>query len=314
MENNYTLKPVTEQRADPWVYLHTDGYYYFTASVPEYDRIELRRATEISALDGAEKVVIWTKHETGPMSKHIWAPEIHFLAGKWYIYFAASEVDDIWKLRPYVLECDAENPLDGEWKELGEMGKHKDDKLSFTDFSLDMTIFEHRGKQFAVWAQKTGGQFGPSNLYLAELENPWTLKTIPVMITTPDYDWERIGFWVNEGPAVIKHNGRLFMTFSASATDHNYCMGVLYAEADADLHDPSSWTKYNKPVFGTNERLGLYGPGHNSFTYDKSGNPLCILHARPYKELIAEPLYDPNRHTYVMNVYWNRENMITFGI
>ena len=29
-------KPLIEQRADPYVYKHTDGYYYFTGSVPQY--------------------------------------------------------------------------------------------------------------------------------------------------------------------------------------------------------------------------------------------------------------------------------------
>ena len=44
------LKPLIEQRADPYIYRHTDGYYYFTASVPLYDRIELRRAKTIAEL------------------------------------------------------------------------------------------------------------------------------------------------------------------------------------------------------------------------------------------------------------------------
>ena len=32
-------KPFIIQRADPYVYRHSDGTYWFTASVPEYDRI-----------------------------------------------------------------------------------------------------------------------------------------------------------------------------------------------------------------------------------------------------------------------------------
>ena len=35
--------PIVLERADPWVYKHTDGYYYFTASVPGYQTIELRK-------------------------------------------------------------------------------------------------------------------------------------------------------------------------------------------------------------------------------------------------------------------------------
>ena len=48
-DTNLYANPLIEQRADPWIYKHTDGAYYFTASVPEYDRIELRRAEAISS-------------------------------------------------------------------------------------------------------------------------------------------------------------------------------------------------------------------------------------------------------------------------
>ena len=99
--------PIVLQRADPYVYRHTDGYYYFTGSVPAYDCIELRRAKTIAELADAETFVVWRKHESGEMSQHIWAPELHYLDGKWYLYFAASKVDDIWRLRPYVLESTA---------------------------------------------------------------------------------------------------------------------------------------------------------------------------------------------------------------
>src|SRR5687767_12817084 len=51
--------PLIEQRADPWVLRHTDGNYYFTASVPEYDRIVLRRAETVAGLADAAEKVIW---------------------------------------------------------------------------------------------------------------------------------------------------------------------------------------------------------------------------------------------------------------
>src|SRR5690625_3994897 len=86
--------PLVEQRADPFIYKHTDGYYYFTGSYPEYDRIVLRRAKTIKGLKEAEEFMIWHKHDQGIMSSHIWAPEIHFVDGKWYIHFAAG-ADDV---------------------------------------------------------------------------------------------------------------------------------------------------------------------------------------------------------------------------
>lgn len=78
------------------VYCHTDGTYYFTASVPEYDRIVLRRAAHLADLADAEEHEVWHKHESGPQSIHIWAPELHYLFGKWYLYYAGGDKDDIW--------------------------------------------------------------------------------------------------------------------------------------------------------------------------------------------------------------------------
>lgn len=67
-------KPWIMQRADPYVYRHTDGTYYFTASIPAYDGIVLRRADSLKGLAEAPEKEIWHKHESGIMSCHIWAP------------------------------------------------------------------------------------------------------------------------------------------------------------------------------------------------------------------------------------------------
>ncbi len=99
--------PLILQRADPFAMLHTDGYYYFTATVPEYDRLELRRAKTLNELSRAQPTVIWHKHDHGPMGSHIWAPEIHFIDNKWYIYFAAGGAEKVWDIRIYVLENDS---------------------------------------------------------------------------------------------------------------------------------------------------------------------------------------------------------------
>ena len=85
--------PVLLQRADPYILLAEDGYYYFTATVPAFDRIELRRARSIEELAAAQAEVIWRRHESGPMSRYIWAPEIHRIGNEWMIYFAAAEAE-----------------------------------------------------------------------------------------------------------------------------------------------------------------------------------------------------------------------------
>ncbi len=297
--------PFIAQRADPYVYKHTNGKYYFTASVPSYDKVVLRCADTIDGLKEAEEVSLWEKHESGLMSKHIWAPEIHYIFGKWYIYFAAGEVDDIWNIRPYVLECQGEDPINDPWIEKGMLQCADDDEFSFRAFSLDATVFENNGEYFIVWAEKVSVGKQISNLYIAKLESATKLKTVQVLLTTPDYDWERVDFWVNEGPAVIKRDNNIFLTFSASATGACYCVGMLSATMDSDLLDPLSWKKERQPVLVTDYEKGIYGPGHNSFVKSEDGTKdLMIYHARPYETIVGDPLYDPNRHAMILEVKW----------
>ncbi|MBT2757360.1 family 43 glycosylhydrolase [Mesobacillus foraminis] len=304
--------PIIEQRADPWIYKHTDGYYYFTASVPEYDRIELRRAKTIQGLEDAKPVTAWTKPDEGPMSNLIWAPELHYIDGKWYVYYAAAWTSEIinglFDHRMFVIENESPNPLEGEWVEKGQI------KTDLDTFSLDATTFEHNGTQYLVWPQKDPEITGNSNLYIAPLKNPWTIEGPQVMISKPEYPWEIKGFWVNEGPAVLKRNGKIFITYSASATDENYCMGILTADENADLLNPESWKKSEEPVFQTNFEERQYGPGHNSFTVSEDGSEdIIVYHARTYTEIVGDPLYDPNRHTRAQVFTWKEDGTPDFG-
>ncbi|MCL6217226.1 family 43 glycosylhydrolase [Zunongwangia pacifica] len=299
--------PIVAQRADPWVYKAEDGTYYFIATAPEYDRIEMRQAKTINGLGTAEPKVIWNKHENGVMSHHIWAPELHKIDGKWYVYFAAGQAEDIWKIRMFVLSNDAEDPMTGEWKEEGQIETSRD------SFSLDATTFEHNGELYYAWAQAVREEGGTSIL-LSKMESPTKLKGEEIEITNPEYDWERIGYFVNEGPAVIKRNGKIFMTYSASATDANYAMGLLWAEEDADLMNPESWHKSEKPVFATNAELRRFGPGHNSFTVaEDDKTDVLIYHARVYEKIKGNSLYDFNRHTRAKTFSWDDKGFPDFG-
>lgn len=297
--NGQGLQPFIMQRADPFIARY-DGMYYFTATVPEYDRIELRAARSIEELPAAAPRVVWRRHASGIMSRNVWAPELHKIDGKFYIYFAAGASNNKWKIRPYVLACEGD-PLTGEWREAGALQAHESDEFSFTDFSLDMTIFERKGVHYGIWAEKVGQRFGISNLYIARMLSPVKLGSVQVLLTTPDYDWERVGFWVNEGPAVLKKNGKIFVTYSASATGPEYCMGMLSADENADLLDPRVWQKRRYPVLATQTDKGIYGPGHNSFCVDGNGRDVLVFHARTTDKLLTQdPLDDPNRHAFIL--------------
>jgi len=306
------LQPIILQRADPCIRRFTDGWYYFTASVPAYDRIELRRARTIAGLPTAPTVDVWKKPDTGPFSELIWAPEIHHLFGAWHVYFAAAPSraikDDLFQHRMYVISTTAANPLEGKWSSPVRVDTGID------SFCLDATAFTHRGATYYVWAQKDFAIRGNSNLYIARMASATSLATPPVRLSVPEFEWEIRGFWVNEGPSVLVRHGRVFISYSVSATDENYCMGLLHAREDADLLDPRRWTKSPQPVFRTDYEHKIFGPGHNSFTVAEDGTTdLLVYHARTYTEIVGDPLWDPNRHTYVKPLKWDAHGMPVFG-
>ncbi|MDG4830073.1 family 43 glycosylhydrolase [Solwaraspora sp. WMMD1047] len=305
-----TANPLIERRADPFITHPVRGMYYFTGSVPEYDRLVVRGAPTIAGLSTAAESVIWRRPASGRMGGHIWAPELHRIDGRWYIYFAAGDSDDVFRIRMYVLESALADPRDpAGWVLRGQIVTEWD------SFALDATTFEHRGRRYLVWAQSEPEIAVNSSLYIAELATPWQLAGKPVRIATPTRDWEIQGFRVNEGAAVIVRNGRVFMTFSASATDARYCLGLLTADARADLLDHASWVKTPDPVFVTNEQTSQYGPGHNSFTVAEDGETdVLVYHARDYRAIVGDPLYDPNRHTRVQKLYWHRDGTPLFGV
>lgn len=306
------MNPLIEQRADPFIYLHTDGFYYFTASVPAFDLIELRRSRTIAGLAHAQTRVVWRRHESGEMSLNIWAPEIHFLQGKWYIYFAAAQADaddaGCYDHRTYILECESDDPMEGHFVEKAKLD------TGWESFTLDSTVFTQGGKDYLVWAQRDNAIPGNSNLYIAELLNPWTLKLPATLLTVPEYDWECQGFLVNEGPSVLHHGGKLYLTYSGSATDERYAMGMLTAQEDADLTDAKSWSKSPVPVMVSEPENGLYGPGHNSFTVDEDGDDLLVFHARPYPGFHGTALSDPNRHCFVRKVRFDQDDRPLFNL
>lgn len=247
-----TRSPLVEQRADPFITRPVEGMYYLTGSVPAYDRIVVRGATTLDGLAQARERTIWRRPASGRMGGHIWAPELHRIDGRWYVYFAAGDADDVFRVRMYVLESAADDPRENAWQPPRRI------TTGWDTFSLDATTFEHRGRRYFVWAQSEPGIATNSNLY---------------------------------------------------------CIGLLTADARADLIDPASWSKSPRPVFTTNENTRQYGPEHNSFTVAEDGTTdVLVYHARDYRDITGDPLYDPNRHARLQRLHWNENGTPSFGV
>jgi GH43 family beta-xylosidase len=303
------VNPLLPRHADPWIYRHIDGFYYFSASVPGYDRIELRKSATIAGLAAARPVTVWRKHVFGDMAANVWAPELHFIDNAWYIYFAAGSSGSPYDVRPYVLENRSADPLAGTWTEKGRI------RTAWNAISLDATTFSCAGVRYLVWAQrKTSDMSGPLDLYIAAMSNPWTLTGSQVRISTADRPWELRKRHTNEGAAVLQRGGRVFITYSANYIDASYCMGMLTASADSDLLDPSAWVKSDTPVFDSDPSVRVWGPGHNSFTTSPDGQTdYLVYHARA-SETVSDPaILDPNRDTRVQPFSWREDGTPSFG-
>ena len=303
------MKPFIEQRADPHI-LRKDGFYYFTASVPAFDRVILRKADSLQGLAQAEEKTVWTRHESGEMSCNIWAPEIHNVDGAWVIYFAAArggaDSAGCYDHRTYALINRNDDPMEGGFEEAGRID------TGWESFTIDSTTVLFGGRRYFIWAQRDFDIPGNSNLYIAEMKNALELKLPAVRLSVPEYDWECQGFLVNEGPGCLQHNGNLYVTYSGSATDERYAMGLLTLKAGSDPLDAAAWEKSRVPVMVTKEKNGLYGPGHNSFTTDEEGKDILVFHARPYPGFRGSALSDPNRHCFLREVRYTPDGTPVF--
>ena len=304
------MKAFIEQRADPYI-IRKDGWYYFTASVPEFDRVVLRKARTLKELPDAVEKIVWMRHPEGPMSCNIWAPELHFVDGKWMIYFAAAgsgaDGEGRYDHRTYALCNSNPDPMEGSFEEAGRID------TGWESFTIDSTTVEFGGKRYFIWAQRDFNIPGNSNLYIAEMKNALELKLPAVMLSRPEYDWECQGFLVNEGPACLVHDGNLFVTYSGSATDERYAMGLLRLRRGGDPLWAGAWEKSRTPVLVTEAERGLYGPGHNSFTVTEEGKDLLVFHARPYPGFHGDALSDPNRHCFLREIRWGAAGLPVFA-
>ena len=272
---NTFSNPLLTSGADPWV-TQRDGWYYFTHTTGK--NLRLYRTKRMSDLKNAEVKTVWTPPATGMNSKQIWAPEIHFLHGKWYFYYAADDGDNS-NHRMWVLEHDGEDPFTGEWVDRGKL-ELPDDK-----WAIDGTAFEHNGELYFVWSGWEGSVNVSQNIYITKMGDPLTPVGARTLLSKPDFSWEKHGGTpvVNEAPQFLRRNDKLFIVYSASGcwTD-DYALGLLYASAETDLLDASSWLKHPEPIFQKDPSAQAYGPGHNSFFTSPDGSEdWMVYHANP---------------------------------
>ena len=295
--------PLLPSGADPWV-TQKDGFYYYMHTTG--NNLTLWKTAKMSELGSAVSKVIWSPPASGAASHDVWAPELHFLDGKWYVYFTAGPGGCCGGQRLWVLENASLDPTAGTWVEKGQIAVPNQDL-----WAIDGTILEQNGSRYLVWSGQEAGS-EQQNLYIAQMSNPWTITGPRTQLSHPQYGWELNGQpKVNEGPEIIRHGSKTLLVYSGShcSTD-NYALGLLTASSTANPLDASAWTKSPTPFFTQDPADHAYGPGHNSFFTSRDGQEnWLVYHAN----------FGPNqgcggaRSPRMQKFTWNADDTPNFG-
>jgi GH43 family beta-xylosidase len=261
--------PIVSRGADPWV-IRWNSNYYFCQSEPYHpNSVWVNAAVNLEDIGKDNWKCVWRSTPGTPYSKEVWAPELHFIQDKWYIYAAADDGDNFHH-HMYVLEGTSIDPTQP-FRLKAKIAAPED------RWAIDGTVLEMPdGKLYFIWSGWEGTDNVAQNLYIAPMSNPWTIDGPRVCISRPGHLWERQGLPINEGPEVLWHGNRLFVIYSASGmwTD-DYCLGEL-AWNGGDVLDSKSWVKNPEPVFSSSE--SVFGPGHCSFVLSPDGKENWIVY------------------------------------
>lgn len=291
--------------ADPWVIWHDDWYYW---CLSENDRgVAVYRSRSLTTL--GEKFVVWRAPESGPYSAQVWAPELHRLDGRWYIYVAAADGRNDTH-RMIALESSGDDPTQP-FAFKAEFYTGDDPAMQRRNrWAIDGTVLEVGGQRYFVWSG-WAGETDEQWLYLAPMATPWSVAAPRVRLcANDDFAWEHIGETrlqrgLNEGPQVLQRNGRTFIVYSCSGSwEPTYKLGLL--ELDGDPLEPRSWRKHHEPVF--RPTVTTCGVGHCSFTRSPDGTEDWIVyHAK------VSPAHGWDRRIHAQRFRWHDSGRPIFG-
>ncbi|WP_216588995.1 family 43 glycosylhydrolase [Streptomyces brasiliscabiei] len=300
----YTNPVKTQKGADPWLEYYNGNYYLVTTTFT--NKLLMRKSPTLAGLATAPSVEIWSDTTAG-RNANIWAPEIHFLDGKWYLYYSAAQSGAACcdTQRTQVLESSGTDPLGPYTHKNTLTGSN----LTPGGWLIDASVLKHDNKLYLMGSGFIGGS--TQSLVIAPLTNPYTLagNTFSI-ISSPTLSWETSGGAVNEGPEPLYHDGRTFVSFSAS-----HCQTADYKLGQLELtgSDPllaSSWTKKQTPVFQRSDANGVYGPGHNGFFTSPDGTENWIVY---HGNSAANGGCGNGRTTRAQKFTWNADGTPNFG-
>lgn len=263
------IKENSSKSRDPYV-LYFNNLYYYCFS--RDDKIYLSVSKELDSIEEKEEIIVYDNEEE---LKNLWAPELHVINDKCYIYVACDDGNNK-NHRMYVLYNNSNDPLK-KYKNKGIISDVSN------KWAIDGTILNYKDELYFIWSGCDKNIHYKQEIFIAKMANPFEIASEKVLLSTPEYDWEKQGgdgvklAFVNEGPAVLEINEKVYLVYSASGCwCKDYCLGVLELIGDDPL-SKSSWKKHDKPIFSSTENI--IGPGHPSFVTNDNRKTYMVFHS-----------------------------------
>lgn len=279
------------QGQDPFISYH-DGYYYFVSSSNDPSHNKMYVSKSKSLLDQGEKVRIFDFNDS---KSRIFAPEMFFIDGKWYIYYCADAKEYNWRHMACVMESVTDDPQ-GDWIDRGVLytGMEIHNPNEFAQGN-DFTVFQYRGQLYACWGSMESGVESPA---IAKMESP--IKITEERSFLPGFG--------GEGPRAVVNGEHLFMTVSqGSFKTAGYHMGMyVFDTTKEDVLNPDNWS-YKEGVFeGTKD---VYGPARASFFQSADGTEdWMAFHSKVYPAN-----NNAWRQVSIKKITWNEDGSPNFG-
>jgi GH43 family beta-xylosidase len=229
--------------SDPFIVW--DGNYYYLLTTT-WTNIQLTRATTINGLKTGQTKIVYSD-ATASRCCNVWAPEVHYFSGRWYIYYTAGSSQNLDGQRVHVLRGGA-TPWDS----------YTYIRQVTPDWGIDASTLRLPQGNYLLWSCFSSA--GLQSLCAATLSDDFVSIGPSSVISQPTLDWERVRNPVNEGPAALYHGGKTFIAYSASdCWTSSYQLGLLTWNGGNPL-SASSWVKSGPHFSSANQN---FGTGHN---------------------------------------------------
>ncbi len=290
--DTYTVENpiITGGGADPWVVKHNGMYYYCWS---RNNGVAVTAAESIDKITRENPSQVYVAPRGQMYSKNYWAPELHYIDGKWYIYVAADDGTNS-NHKMYVLQGISQDPT----KPFRFVGQITDPT---NKWAIDGTILYHNEEMYFVWSGWEGDyEPGHQKLYIAHMSDPTAIDSERVEISRPTQGWEGK---LNEGPVALYNGDDTYIIYSANNSgSSNYCLGYLKLTGD-DPMDPSSWTKFPTPILSKSSVAN--GPGHCSVVPAPDGSQWIVFHAN----LPTEPVGWKGRSVWTLKLSFTEDGI-----